>query len=275
MPDKDSQAGQDSFSEDRKSNKYLIPNIARALKILEYLAGDKNEAGIAEISKEFGYPNNSVFRVIKSLEYYGYVEENERKYRITSRLLSLGYSAMNNKGLVENSTDVMHALRDELNETVLIGTLIGNEVVIIEQCISFHHIKFTAEIGVRVPIHTSAPGKAILAHLPEDEQTGLFNQITFVRYTNNTVPGMKALQEEMAQVKEQGYAVDDGEEAGDVHCIGVPIFDYRNYPVASLWIVGPDYRLPRETFKNIGDIVQQHALKISVRFGYNGAETGK
>jgi len=270
MSDQDKLKIHDSFFEDRKINKYLIPNIARALKILEYLAGEQNESTIAEIANVFGYPKNSVFRVIKSLEYYGYVKENNRNYHLTSRLLSLGFAAMSNKGLVENSIDVMHALRDEINETVLIGTLIGNEVAIIEQYISFNHIKFTAEIGARVPVHTSAPGKAILANLPEDEKTGLFNQITFVRYTNNTVPGMKALQAEMAQVRELGYAVDDGEEAGDVHCIGVPIFDYRNYPIASLWVVGPDYRLTRKVFKDVGGIVQHYALNISRRFGYDG-----
>lgn len=255
--------------EDGKQNKYLIPSIARALNILEYLARDKHEATIAEIAAAFDYPKNSVFRVMKSLETYGYVEEESRKYRATARLLYLGYASMQNKGLLEASFDIMHSLRDEVNETVLIGTLLGNTVVIIDQLISFEFIKFTADIGMRVPLHTSAPGKAILAYLPDDEQSKVIDQINFVRYTDNTVPSRKAMLEEMARVKEDGYAIDDGEEIPEIHCIGVPILDYRQYPVAALWVVGPGTRLSRDVYSKVGRIVREHGLKISRRLGFD------
>lgn len=256
------------FEEDRKSNKYLIPNIARALRILEFLSREKKEASIAEISSEFDYPKNSVFRVIKTLEYYGYVEEIQRKYSATARMLYLGYAGMQNKGIVENSVDFMHSLRDEVNETVLIGTLVGNNVVIIEQLSSFQFIKFTAEIGRRIMLHASAPGKALLTYLPEEEQIELINQITFTRYNDNTLPSKNDMMKELDKVREKGFAIDRGEEAMDVHCVSAPIFDYRKYPVAALWIVGPDYRMPEESFDRFGEIVKGYAMKISKRFGY-------
>ena len=77
------------------------------------------------------------------------------------------------------------------------------------------------------------------------------------------------MQEEIEQVREQGYAVDNGEEIKDVHCIGVPIFDYRHHPIAAIWIVGPEYRLTKETYPDVGKIVKEQALKISKRFGYD------
>lgn len=269
MPEKEEQTVIDIIEEDRKQNKYLIPNIARALKILEYLASQKKEASIAEISTDFNFPKNSVFRVMKTLEYYGYVEETGRKYQATPRLLYLGYAGMQNKGLVENALDVMHSLRDEINETVLIGSLLGNQVVIVEQLVSFQYIKFTTEIGARVHIQTSAPGKAILAFLPEDERENIINQINFVRYTDNSVPSKRAMLEEIDTVRRRGYAVDDGEQVKDVHCIGVPIFDYRGYPIAAIWLVSPEYRLTRDNYPRVGEIVKEHALKISRRFGYD------
>jgi len=256
--------------EDNKNNKYIVPSIARALKILEYLAKDNHEASIAEIASSFDYPKNSVFRVMKSLEYYGFVEEESRKYRTTPRLLYLGYASMQNKGIVEASMDVMHALRDEVNETVLIGTLLGNKVVIIDQYVSFELIKFVADIGMRVPLHTSAPGKVILAYLPEDERGKLIDHMNFVRYTDMTVPSKRAMLEEIRNIRSQGYAVDDGEEVPEIHCIGVPIFDYRHYPVAAIWIVGPSTRLPKDIYPKIGRIVGEYAVKISRRLGFDG-----
>ncbi len=259
----------DDFEKDRESNKYLIPNIARALQILEYLARVKDEASITEIAAKFNYPKNSVFRVIKTLEHYGYVEEANHKYRATPRMLYLGYAGMRTNGLVENSIDVMHSLRDELNETILIGTLMGNQVVIIEQLSSLQYIKFTTEIGRGVNIHASAPGKALLSFLPEKEQKNLINQITFTRYNDNTLPSKSAMMKEIEIVRKQGYAVDNGEEIKDVHCVGTPVFDYRHYPIAAIWTVSPDYRMPEESFHRIGEIVKEHAMRISRRFGYD------
>ena len=102
-----------------KTERYIIPNIARALKILEMLAREENGASISEIAAHFEIPVNSTFRIIKSLEVYGYVEEESRRYFTTPRLLYLGYAGFNQKGIVQNSLDLMHSLRDDINETVI------------------------------------------------------------------------------------------------------------------------------------------------------------
>lgn len=259
----------DDFEKDREINKYLIPNIARALKILDYLARHKNEASIAEIAAEFEYPKNSVFRILNTLEFYGYVKEDRRKYQTTPRLLYLGYAGMLSKGIIENSLDVMHILRDEVNETIMIGTLLGNQVVIVEQFAPFQGIKFTVEIGRRVPLHASAPGKAILAFLPEDEQKTLLDHITFTRYTDSSLPSKSAVIRELKKVIEKGYATDDCEETTEVRCVGSPIFDYRGYPVASIWAAGPAFRFTSKLFDEYGPVVREHAMTISRRFGYD------
>ncbi|MDC7227857.1 MAG: IclR family transcriptional regulator [Spirochaetales bacterium] len=262
----------DDFELDREKNKYLIPNIARALKIIEYLAKVKNEASITEISDDFDYPKNSVFRILNTLEYYGYVEETQRKYKATPRLLYLGYAGMRNNGITENSIDIMHSIRDELNETVMLGTLLGNEIVIIEQLPSFQYIKFTTEIGHRVNIHTSAPGKAIAAYLPEMERADLLSHLTFTRFTNGTIPSQSEMNTELEKVKERGFAIDNGEEISEIHCVGAPVFDYRNYPIAAVWCSGPAFRMGEEKQNQFGERIKVYAMQISRRFGYDPGE---
>ncbi len=260
---------QHDFEAERKLNKYLIPNIARALKILEYLSRHAKEVGIAELASILDYPNNSVFRILNSLEFYGYVEEKNRKYTVTPRLLYLGYAGMRNNGFNENATDVMRELRDEVNETVMVGKLVGNQIVIIEQFTSFQYIKFSTEIGAHVNLHASAPGKAILSFLPEIEKNKLLDQIVFTRYTNSTIPSKNAMIEELNRVAERGYSIDNGEQIPEVHCVGAPIFDYRHYPIASLWVSGPSFRLSQEVQKRVGEKVKEYALNISYRFGFD------
>jgi len=257
-----------------KAERYIIPNIARALKILELLVKQEKGASISEIAQNFEIPVNSTFRIIKSLEAYGYVEEKNRRYFSTPRLLYLGYAGMKNNGITENSIDIMHSIRDEINETVMLGTLLGNEVIIIEQLPSFQFIKSTTEIGHRVNIHTSAPGKAIAAFLPANEMNELVSHLAFVRYTGQTIPSQHDLLSELESVAEKGYATDNGEEIPEIHCVGAPIFDYRNYPIAAVWCSGPAFRFDRESQAAIGEQIKKYALQISRRFGYDPGQSG-
>ncbi|MDC7227858.1 MAG: IclR family transcriptional regulator [Spirochaetales bacterium] len=250
-----------------KAERYIIPNIARALKILELLAKLEKGASISEIAARFDIPVNSTFRIIKSLEAYGYVEEENRRYFTTPRLLYLGYAGLSKKGLVQNSVDVMHILRDEINETIMIGTMVSNEVVIIEQLPSFEYIKFTIEIGHRVPVHASAPGKAILAYMPETEKQAVIDHLSFERFNDKTIPSQSDMLDEIEEIRTSGYSVDNGEEITGIICVAAPILDYRNYPVASVWMTGPDYRVKSKGIETIGDAVIAAASKISKRLG--------
>lgn len=249
--------------------RYIVPNIARALQILEYLARENSEASIPELTRIFGIPKNSVFRIMKSLEASGFVCENARKYNVTPRLLYLGYSGINKKGLVESALDEMKALRDDVNETVMIGNLLGNSIVILEQMPAFEHIKFTTDIGARVAVQASAPGKAIIAFLPEDERNILLNHITFTRYTDNTLPSKNAIQDEIEVVKQDGYSLDRGEEVSGILCVAAPVLDYRNYPIASIWLSGPEKRMKKKGIERIGRAVSEVAGSVSFKFGFD------
>lgn len=248
--------------------KYVVPNIARALKILEHLAKEEQESSISDLAQKFDIPKNSTFRIMKSLEAFGYVEEINRKYHATPRLLYLGYAGMTSKGLVENSIDVMHSLRDDINETVMLGTISANMVVILELLPSFEAVKFTTEVGHMVPVYASAPGKAILSFLPEKEQKAILEHVTFTRFTDNTLPSRKAMSEEICAITDDGFAIDNGEEVTGIICVAAPIFDYRHYPIASVWVTGPDFRVKEKGIAGIGKTVSAGAMEISHRYGY-------
>ncbi|HAK46760.1 MAG TPA: hypothetical protein DCO79_12695 [Spirochaeta sp.] len=256
-----------------KTERYIIPNIARALKILEMLAKQEKGASISEIAQNFEIPVNSTFRIIKSLEAYGYVEEENRRYFTTPRLLYLGYAGLNKKGVVQNSIDVMHALRDNINETVMLGTMVSNEIVIIEQLPSFEFIKFTTEIGHRVPVHASAPGKAILAYMPDEEKQAVIEHLSFDRFNDATIPSKSDMLDEINEIVKKGFSVDNGEEITGIICVAAPILDYRNYPVASVWMTGPDYRVKEKGIAEIGAAVIEAADKISRRFGMDNMKS--
>jgi DNA-binding IclR family transcriptional regulator len=252
---------------------YIIPNVNRALRVLEHLSGRQDGGSITEIAKDLSLPKNSVFRIVRTLAAGGYLDEHGKSYRLSPKILSLGYAAVQSTHLISACLDEMRSLRDEINETIFVGALSEGKVVILEELASFQLVKFTIEIGHKVPIHASAPGKVILSFLPPAEQKNLLAHIAFTRFNDRTIPGMKAMMQEIERVQGQGYALDLGEEVSDIWCAASPVFDYREYPIASIWLSGPEFRMSTMDLDKVGSLVKEHALRISKQFGYDPSVT--
>ena len=123
---------------------------------------------------KLGYPKNSVFCILKTLASKGYIIESDRLYQLSAKFLAFGYSAVGEAHMVEKAIDVMRELRDEVNETVLLGTLVGTRSVILEQVFSTQPLKVMVDPDHCFALQTAAPAKAMLAYMnPEDQKAKL------------------------------------------------------------------------------------------------------
>ena len=251
--------------------RYHIPNLKRALDVFELLAKNTGGLTLSEISAETKYSKNSIFRIVCTLQDCGYVlkEGDGRKIVMSRKLAALGYAGFGESNIVEKSMDVIRAMRDEFGESAMIGTLLQEDCVLLEQAPGRHPFKFLGEIGMRIPSLASAPGKAIFAFLPKDELKTRVEKLTFKIYNDNTISNKADFYKEMDVIRETGYSLDRGEEIAGVHCIGAPIFNSHGYPIAAVWITGPRERLPETKFVEVGKSIRAYADKISERLGYN------
>jgi DNA-binding IclR family transcriptional regulator len=145
----------------------------------------------------------------------------------------------------------------------LCGTLIGSQGVVLDQALGVHNFKFSIDLGTRFSLHTAAPGKAILALLPQDESDKIISEIEFAAHTPNTLTSASAFKEHLKEVKEQGFGVDCDEEMEGQRCIGAAIVDGRDYPIGAIWMTGPSNRIPKRDFKRLGTLCLDHAKAIS------------
>lgn len=250
---------------------YQVPALDRALTILELLAQHPDGMRMREIAEKLDLPANSVFRLTGTLEERGYLlrEGDDMRYRLSRKLLSLGYKAIGEDKLIEHSLAVMQRLRDDTQETVLIGVRAELQGIVLEQVASTQPVKFLVDPGTHFPLHTSAPGKVFVGFLPPAERATLLKRLKFTRYTANTIDSREKFEAALVDVVAQGYAVDRSEEIEGLHCVGAPIFNHRGYPIASLWVTGPSYRFPESAFDRMGKLVAAAAGTISRSFGYN------
>jgi DNA-binding IclR family transcriptional regulator len=247
-----------------------VPALDRALTILELLAAHADGMRMREIAEHLDLPANSVFRITGTLEERGYLQRDgeDMRYRLTRKFLSLGYAAIGEDKLVERALDVMRHLRDETQETALIGIRIDHEGIVLEQAAATQPLKFLVDPGTRFPLHTSAPGKAILAFLPPVERDAVLRKLKFTRFTPRTITSRQDFELELEGVLRQGYGIDRGEELEGLHCVGAPVFNHRGYPIAALWVTGPSFRFPASQLHPIGAKVAAAARQVSQRFGH-------
>lgn len=253
-----------------EKNKYSVPNLERALKLFELLADNKGGLSVSEIAQQLEVPRNSIFRITSTLLDFGYVTKppNSSKVCLTKKLFTLGYKVLSEENIVDVARDDMRILRDELKETVLIGTLLESEGAVLEEMAGTHHFNFRVERGARFYLHCTAPGKAILAMLSKAEQARIIDSLDMIKFNQNTITNTKNLLEQLDQIKNSLIAFDQSEQIEGCHCIASPIIDQYGYPVAAIWITGPSSRLPTKDFDQIAEHVKNAALSISNKLGY-------
>lgn len=249
---------------------YQVPALDRALNILELLADHPEGMRMREIAEKLELPANSVFRITGLLEERGYLlrENEDMLYRLSRKLLSLGAKAIGEDKLIEHSLDVMHALRDDTHETVLVGVRADLQGIVLEQVASTQPVKFLVDPGTHFPLHASAPGKVFVAFLPPAERELLLKRLKFTRYNERTFDTRAKFEVEMERVQKRGYGLDNAEQIEGLHCVGAPIFNHRGYPIAAIWVTGPSFRFPASELDRIGVKVAAAAERISQRFGF-------
>jgi len=254
-----------------EADSYQVPALDRALTILELLAKHPEGMRMREIAEKLDLPSNSVFRITGVLEERGYLlrEGEDMRYTLSRKLLSLGYAAIGEDKLIEHSLDVMRILRDETQETVLVGVRADTQGVVLEQIASTQPVKFLVDPGTHFPLHTSAPGKVFVAFLPPTEREALLKKLKFTHYNERTLDSRAKFEAELIDVLAQGYGLDRAEQIEGLHCVGAPIFNHRGYPIAAIWVTGPSFRFDAADLPRMGVKVVAAAERISRRFGYN------
>jgi DNA-binding IclR family transcriptional regulator len=206
--------------------KYSVPALARAFEILDMLAMSSVGLNKMEIARSVGIPYSTAFNLLNTMEAHGYVRKDEipGKYYIGLKLLSLGSIPMRDIGFRDNAAPVLEDLVRQLDLTAHLAILDRGEAVYIDKKEPSGFLKINSWIGKRNYAHTSAVGKALIAYREPAEIEELWKQ-GMPKRTSRTITSLKKLKAELAEVVQQGYAVDLEEDEVGGRCLAAPIFD--------------------------------------------------
>ncbi len=256
----------------RDKANYVIQSVAHALDVLEQFFGEGDELGVTELSKRLKLHKNNVFRLLATLEARGYIEQNKatENYRLGIKCLHLGRRYIHHMGLVRQARPILAELAHSCRESAYVAIVRRDGVVPLEAAEPDDRaVRITPPVGLALPLHCTAAGKAHLAFDAEEQLKSALPE-ALGRHTDRTIVDRARLLEQLETVERDGYSVDSGEFMEEVSSVAVPIRDYTRSVVGSLAIAGPTYRIPLERIKGeIAPLLLESGRELSRRLGFN------
>ncbi len=245
-----------------------IQALDRAVAILKVLAEGEGMS-LTELAEASGQAAATVYRVLATFAAHGIVEVQPatQLWFIGQEAFRIGSAFLGRTSLVEQARGVMHALMAETGETANLAIADGGQVVFISQVETHEPIRAFFRPGTRGPIHASGIGKALLAYHPPEAVARIVREQGLAAFTPRTITDPARLAEELAAVRRQGWAIDDGERTEGMRCIAAPIFNEFREAVAGVSISGPTVRMARSESGTFGSRVRAAADLITRAIG--------
>ena len=246
------------------NTRYLVPVVRSTFRILEVLS-NSGSMSLNEITVRTRVPKSTVFRILSTLHYLGYVlrEESKRTYVISPSLADLANDTASGEALRHTALPHMIKLRDDFGETVNLGRLHLDKVVYLEVVPSEYALRLNERPGASVWAHASAMGKCILADAPREVVAGILDHRKLPALTPHTITDAKEFRHELRRVKERGYAFDREETTLLATCVAAPIRDAQGRAVAGMSISGPCSRFNPRRDKRVIEGLLRAAEAIS------------
>lgn len=222
---------------------------------------------LTELSREVGLGKSTVFRILATLEAHNFVVRDpvSGAYRPSMRTWEIGAAALVENGLHDASRRFLPKLSVRTGETTYLTVLDGYEAVQIDIFVAPTPVRFHGEIGSRFPAHSVSAGKVLLAALP-DEAMETYIRRGLPGFTDQTLTNPRAFREELAQVRQQGYALNRGERQQYVVGAAAPVRDRTGIVVAAIAAAGPSICIT-DNLHAVGRVVREVADEMSLSLG--------
>lgn len=242
--------------------------VERALDILLCFKPEESGLTLTQIAERVEMHKSTVHRLLATLERKRFIQHDESNgtFHLGLRLVELGFTVLKGNDIHRQAIPYMQRLSTECRETVDLAILDGGQVVYLQVVESPQRMKFAAAPGQRLPVFCTATGKGFLAFLPKDRVEEILKQ-GLPKYTEYTKTARTEIYEELNVIRERGFAISQQEYEDGVNAVAAPILDANRYPVASMAIVGPAFRLPEERLRQLGKLVRETADTIARDLG--------
>lgn len=219
---------------DAMTDPSFMTSLARGLAVVQAFSDSRKPQTIANISQKTGIPRAAVRRCLHTLRELGYVDAELNNFSLRPKVLTLGYSYLSSTPLTVSAQPYLNSISRTLNESSSLAVLDDGEVLYVARAATSRVMSVALNTGSRLPAYCTSLGRVMLAHLPPAELDSYLAKTKLRAMTKNTVVSQKGLREILADVREDGYAVNDEELELGLRSIAVPVRGAAGTVVAAL-----------------------------------------
>lgn len=246
-----------------------VKSTVTTFRILEALK-ELDGARVTDLSRHLDLPKSSVHNYLSTLEQEEYVVKEDNTYSLGLRFLDFGTKARSNLPLYEFGKPEVRSLAEETGELVNLLVEEHGKGVYIHRETGEDAVMVDTNTGQRIHLHNTGLGKAILAHYPRERVEAILDQHGMPATTDNTVTERETLFEELAEVRETGFAYDDEERLDGLRCVATPILNNDDEVLGAMSVSGPTSRMSTQRFtEEVPQLLENavNVIELNVTYG--------
>ena len=246
-------------------NKGIIKSVQKSLKVLRYIMSATDEVSVNELVEEFGYNRSTVHHMLKTMKVEGFITQNQRtkNYNIGSEIFNGWIKDRDMHNYLMRLKPTIKEIVEKCKETTTMFVRENDKAICVLGEESEQIIKAYLMIGREIPLYCTAAGRAMLAYLPQDEVEKILQISGMKKYMKKTTVDKNELYENLAEVRDKGYAIEKEEFEELINAVGIPILNKENRPVASVSVVGPIMRFTDEKIKECIPFLLEKSKEMS------------
>ncbi len=253
-------------SGDESSN---LKSLFKVADILDCFSVQQRELSVSEIARMLGMPKSTAHRIIDSLRAVGFLEQDatRERYRLGLRLFEYGSTVLGSMDLHRVASPFVEALTKRSGENVHLCVFNGTHMLLVRHAAQASSVHNTLVMMEESPCYSTGVGKAALAFQPEAAVRKVI-QAGLTALTPHTITDGDMLRRQLAEIRAQGYAIDDREHEPNIRCVAAPIRNASGRVFAAVSVSGPARRFGENRLPPLASLVVEHAASISAQLGY-------
>jgi len=242
---------------------------ATAFRVIEAVK-QLDSPGVSEVARSLEMPKTTAYDHLETLCELGYVTPTEDGYRVGARFLDLGGYARKQMKIYQVGKPEVAELASKTGEHANLMIEEHGLGIFLYKSKGEKAVQLDTYAGHHVLLQTTALGKAILAHLPEERVDEIIEQYGFSQITENTITDRERLKEELETIRDRGYATDHEERVEGMWCVAAPIIKSDGIVAGALSVSGPKNRMEGERFEEeLPEQVLRSANVVEVNLTYS------
>jgi len=249
----------------------MVKSANRVINILQAVGANKYGISNAELSSDLNIPKGSLSLLLAELVANDFLtlRKEDRRYILGPQIFVLAGQYLSDLDMVQVGRTIVHDLMMTTHESSALVIRKGFEMMVVYGENSPHPLRRSVEIGYRASLHTTAGGKAILAHLTDEEVDQYLSSVKMIPVTPTTITLPETLRKELTAIRSGALAYAREEQFEGLTAMAAPVFDLHGSVVAALVITFPTIRFNKESEKLIEETLQKASAELSRQLGFN------